>query len=121
MFVAVDADTFMTYIHSPVTIHGETLNAVGPMTIDVTGDLRMTAQATTLPSGATPILFYGGKLTCQDAGGHLVEVMASTHDGLHVRVLLTLCLVERCLVERLFVGVDVDGGVGHYYVTLVLT
>jgi len=64
VFVVADARTFSTYMYCPASIDGPTVEMIGN---------------TKRPVGFSPIICFGGIVTCQSSSGSLFRIVLSTH------------------------------------------
>ncbi|OQR99725.1 hypothetical protein ACHHYP_04614 [Achlya hypogyna] len=82
VFVAVDSSDFAVFLYSELTINGPEVAQLGSMDIDNNGEYTIVPKTTAIPFNHAAVLFCDGSLTCQQAGGQLTTVVASTHDAL---------------------------------------
>lgn len=83
-FIAVELDQFCSYMYSPITLNGEQIFSLGPMTIESNGDILVTPKGTRIPVNHSCILISDGRVTCQEPGGALKSVLSDTHSKLNV-------------------------------------
>jgi WD repeat-containing protein 19 len=91
------------YAYVASSVRGATVTKLGPAEVDASGSVTIRAQASPMPVAHTPILSYGGLVTCQIDSGSLATFVAAPFDALesHTPARATPAAYRSCFLQNL--------------------